>query len=150
MRGAEVDARPAGRRAWRVLVGALVALTLLVLGVGDSLPRALVAAGSVTGSAAGESVGEATGRATDVRAPAAPPAERTSMDSPAADLVVRGAALAVVPAPTGPVTGLLPGGAPLVAPHLVPQPQARPPTQRLPATAPGAPGSRGPPATTGA
>ena len=118
-----------GCRPWRTVVVALAALALLATGLSQALPRSAAPAAPVAATAAA--------------------GNRPSMEAPAADLVVRGAPLAVVPAPTGPAAGLLPVGGPLVAPHLVAQPHTRPPTAGLAATSPGAPGSRAPPATTG-
>ena len=123
---------------WQFVVGLLAALALVATGLGHALPHAAPAT-------AGASVTGQTGQTGQT----APAPGQPSMEAPVSDLVVRGAPLAVVPAPTGPAAGLLPVGGPPVAPHLVAQPQARPPTVSVAATVAGAPGSRAPPGTTG-
>ena len=127
---------PAGLRARlaRRLLVVLASLALLGTGGADLLPR--VTGGATPGLAASA-----------VRTPQAPASRE--MQSPGGSAVVRGAPLAVVPAPTGSGAGLPPGSGPLVAPHLVARPQSRPPTSPLHGAALGAPDSRGPPATAG-
>jgi len=129
-----VEVCPGSRGSrWRLALAALAAVALLVTGLAGALPGADGRAPGTTAQAAAVAAGSGA----------------TSMEAPGSDVVVHGAALAVVPAPTGPAAGLLPVDGPVVAAHLVAQPQSRPPTSRLAAAAVALPSSRAPPATTG-
>ena len=90
-----------------------------------------------------------TGASAAVTAPSASSPARASMEAPGPAVLVRAGGLAVVPAPAGPGIGLLPGHGPEVAPHLVAEPQSRPPTARPASTSVPPPGSRAPPAPAG-
>jgi hypothetical protein len=79
----------------------------------------------------------------------APAGTATSMEAPRSAVLVRATGIAVLPAPTGPAAGLLPGHGTSVAPHLLAQPTSRPPTARLPGSAAQAPSSRAPPGPAG-
>lgn len=124
----------ARRRATRgALAGALVAVVLLLCGAVDVLPRSapgpLAAAPATAASASSQRTG--------------------AVEAPSSSLGARAAGLAAVPVPTGPGGGLPPDAGPLLAPHLLADPQSRPPTTP-PATSPaGSPGSRAPPGLPG-
>jgi len=133
-------ARPAAGRlpspagvVGRVLAAALASIALLLSGAVDVLPRS--AAGPLAPTSAG--------------AAQAPAARTGAAEAPSATVGVRAAGLAAVPAPTGPGGGLPPSAGPLVAPHLLADPQSRPPTPALPTTPAGTPGSRAPPGPAG-
>ncbi len=128
-------ARPAaGQRAARALAVALASLALLLTGAVDVLPRA--AAGPLAAGPA-------------AAAPAAPAQRAGTLEAPGTSLGARAAGLAAVPAPTGPGGGLPPTAGPLVAPHLVADPQSRPPTPTVDTSPAGTPGSRAPPGHAG-
>jgi hypothetical protein len=128
----ETAARPApGSRAGRALAVVLAAIALLVCGAVDVLPR----------SAAGPLA------ATSAAAAPAPAARAGALEAPASSLGLRSVALPVVP--TSPGGGLPPGAGPLVAPHLVPSPQGRPPTTAPPTSPAGTSSSRAPPGPAG-
>jgi hypothetical protein len=132
--GAGVDVRPARGRAVQLLLVVLTAVALLAPGVAEAASRATTARPATTDAGV---------------PPLTAVPDGAARQAPSSDLLARAAPLAVVPAPTGPVSGLLPGAAPLGAPHQVAQPLARPPAARVAAAAPGAPGSRAPPLPTG-
>jgi hypothetical protein len=120
-------------RVARALAVVLASLALLLGGAADVLPRSATGPGAATAAAA-----------------AAPAATRAgSLEAPSSSLVVRAAGLTAVPAPTGPGGGLPPTAGPLVAPHLVADPQSRPPTSPPAASTTGALGSRAPPGHAG-
>ena len=122
--------RQSGTRLLRLVV-ALASFVLLASGASAVVPRTAVA------------------QPAPVSASFVPaPASDTSMEAPAAAVVVR-SALPATPSPGGSGAGLAPGSSPLVAPHLLAQPQARPPTSPL-GTGPGRDaGSRAPPGPAG-
>jgi hypothetical protein len=112
----------------RRLLVVLASLALLGSGAAELLPRSAVAALSAP------------------TASSTPPAgARSEMQAPARALLVRGPQLAVVPGQTGSGAALPPATGPHVAPHLVADPQSRPPAASRHGLAPGAPGSRAPP-----
>ena len=129
--------RPAAcTRAGRAFTVALACLALLLCGAGEVLPRSVALA--VGPAAAAAPVAQGPG---GVRAGA--------LEAPGTSLGVRGTGLAALPAPTSPGGGLPPTAGPLVAPHLVAEPQRRPPTTPPAPTTAGAPGSRAPPGPAG-
>ena len=113
----------------RALVGVLAALALL--GSGPVVLAHAAAAPAERGSAS---------------APASP---QDAMQTSGTAVVLRPGSLAAVPAPASPGAGLLPGPRPHVAPHLVAEPQSRPPTRQPAAPSVLAAGSRAPPAAVG-
>ncbi len=127
-------------RAGRAVAVVLASLALLLCGTVEVLPRS--AAASAAGPAAAAAApGGATAAARTPRS--------SSLEAPASPHAVRGGSLTGVPAPTAPGGGLPPAGGPLVAPHLVADPQSRPPTSPLTAAPAGTPGSRAPPGRAG-
>jgi len=124
-----VEARAAAGRALLAVAGVLVAL--VVIGPG-SLAAAVERPGPPAAAASSDSED------------AAP-----SMEAPRSAVLVRTTGLAVLPAPTGPAGGLLPGPGPDVAPHLLAEPQTRPPTLPLERSAVSGTSSRAPPGPAG-
>jgi hypothetical protein len=126
-------------RAGRALAVVLASLALLLCGTVEVLPRSAAAAAAPAVAAAAPG-----GTTAAARAP-----RSSSLEAPASSLAVRAAGLAGVPAPSGPGGGLPPADGPLVAPHVVADPQSRPPTSPRTASPAGTPGSRAPPGRAG-
>ena len=125
-----------GSWAGRAAAVVLASLALLLWGDVDVLPRSATAATAAAPASAAAAPSSGTARA-------------GAAEAPASSTGVRAASLATAPSPGGPGGGLPPAAGPLVAPHLVADPQRRPPATPLTSTAPGAPGSRAPPGPAG-
>ena len=137
---------PPARRACgvRAVAVVLASLALLLCGAVEVLPRAAASSAASPSSAAAAAQAAGTAASVPSRSPRA-----RAVEAPATSLAVRAAGLTGVPAPTGPGGSLPPTEGPPVAPHLVADPQTRPPTSPLAASPAGTAGSRAPPGPAG-
>ena len=126
----------------RQLVLVVAALCLLGTGAVELTPRAGSAL-AATSAAHGPAVGGASsaGRAT----PSRPAAESSA---PSSALTLRAAFAAAAPSGGG-TAAAPPGSSPLVAPHLIARPVARPPAPSYVLAVPGGPTERAPPVPAG-
>jgi hypothetical protein len=154
-----VDGRP---RAG-ALLALLASLALVVLGLGpapDGRAHAADLRAALLADRSASHAGQPGPAGVDARPDPSGPgrhcpagagaAGSSSMDGPESALLVRAAGTATAPAPSAPVAGLGAGSVPLVAPHLLATPQARPPNTPPAVRACGAVGSRAPPGPAGA